>query len=180
MQQRYSAQLVAAQAARQSAQQQRAQVALTALAAQHAALDTAADTLATAVTPAVTPGGARAAAAQAPVVSMLATAGAGYPTGYRRTGQVLTGEASWYGPGFVGSPTASGAPYNPELFTAAMLTVPLGTVVRVSANGRAVSVLVTDRGPYAQGRVLDCSRACSRALGYDGVAQVSIEVLARG
>ena len=59
-----------------------------------------------------------------------------------------------------------------------MLAVPLGTVVRVSANGRSVNVLVNDRGPYAKGRVLDCSRACARILGYDGVAQVAVEVLA--
>jgi rare lipoprotein A len=93
---------------------------------------------------------------------------------------VFTGEASWYGPGFVGRPTASGAPYDPERFTAAMLLVPLGTVVRVStADGRAVTVLVNDRGPYAGGsdRILDMSAAGARVLGYTGVKQVRIEVL---
>jgi rare lipoprotein A len=41
-----------------------------------------------------------------------------------------------------------------------------------------VSCLVNDRGPYVDGRVLDMSRAGSRALGYSGVATVTVEVLA--
>jgi rare lipoprotein A len=91
---------------------------------------------------------------------------------------VLSGLASWYGPGFVGSPTASGSPYDPERLTCAHKALPLGTVLRVSANGRSVSCLLNDRGPYVGPRILDMSRAGSRALGYDGVAEVVIEVLA--
>jgi rare lipoprotein A len=105
-------------------------------------------------------------------------AGSGYPQGYAPTGEVLQGLASWYGPGFVGSPTASGSPYDPERMTCAHKTLRLGTVLRVSANGRAVSCLVNDRGPYVGPRILDLSRAGSRALGFDGVQQVVIEVLA--
>ena len=86
--------------------------------------------------------------------------------------------ASWYGPGFVGSPTASGSPYDPERLTCAHKTMRLGTVIRVSANGRVVSCLVNDRGPYVGPRILDMSRAGSRTLGYDGVQEVVIEVLA--
>ena len=50
----------------------------------------------------------------------------------------------------------------------------------MSANGRAVSCLVDDRGPYVGDRVLDLSRAGSRALGYDGTAEVVAEVLVPG
>ena len=50
--------------------------------------------------------------------------------------------------------------------------------MRVSAGGLAVSCLVNDRGPYVDGRVLDLSRAGSRALGFDGVREVLLEVLA--
>jgi rare lipoprotein A (peptidoglycan hydrolase) len=39
---------------------------------------------------------------------------------------------------------------------------------------------VNDRGPYVPPRILDLSRAGSRALGFDGVQDVVIEVLARG
>ncbi len=63
--------------------------------------------------------------------------------------------------------------------TCAHKTLPLGTVVRVSANGRAVSCLVNDRGPYVGPRILDMSRAGSRALGFDGVQEVVVEVLVR-
>ena len=89
----------------------------------------------------------------------------------------MRGTASWYGPGFVGSPTASGAPYDPEKLTCAHKELPLGTVLRVTGNGRSVSCLVDDRGPYAGDRVLDLSRAGARALGYDGTAEVVAEVL---
>lgn len=188
---RYAEQLAAAEAARASAkaaedqaraqaQADRLRASMTQLAAERTALDTASADLAVAVTPAVTARGRGAQGAEAPLIALAAAAGSGYPQGFRPTGRVLTGEASWYGPGFVGSPTASGAPYNPELMTAAMLAVPLGTMVRLTANGRSVSVVVNDRGPYAKGRVLDCSRACSRLLGYDGTAQMTIEVLTRG
>jgi rare lipoprotein A len=51
--------------------------------------------------------------------------------------------------------------------------------VRVSRDGRAISCLVNDRGPYVGDRILDLSRAGSRALGFDGVAPVSVEVLRR-
>jgi rare lipoprotein A (peptidoglycan hydrolase) len=145
-----------------------------------AALDAASATVTRALTPAQTRRMQRARAQQAPLVALVEASGAGYPGGYAPTGQVLRGPASWYGPGFVGSPTASGWPYDPERLTCAHRTLPLGTLVRVSANRRSVSCLVNDRGPYVPPRILDLSRAGSRALGFDGVQDVVIEVLARG
>ncbi|BBL78396.1 hypothetical protein RxyAA322_02500 [Rubrobacter xylanophilus] len=76
-----------------------------------------------------------------------------------------TGLASWYGPGFAGNPTASGEPYNPYAFTAAHKTLPLGTQLEVSYNGRSVLVTVNDRGPYIPGRELDLSQAAAEYLG---------------
>jgi rare lipoprotein A (peptidoglycan hydrolase) len=166
-------QLVAQQ---QAAQRQADEAAR--LAAARAALDTASATVTRALTPAQTRRSQRAQAAEAPIVALVEAAGSGYPAGYRPTGQVLSGLASWYGPGFVGNPTASGSPYDPERLTCAHKTLPLGTVIRVAANGRAVSCLVNDRGPYVGPRILDMSRAGSRALGFDGVQHVVIEVLA--
>jgi rare lipoprotein A (peptidoglycan hydrolase) len=155
-----------------------------ALGAARATLDDASAAVTSALAPALTPAqtrrSRRAQVDEAPMVELVEAAGAGYPTGYGPTGQVLRGLASWYGPGFVGSPTASGSPYDPERLTCAHTTLPLGTLLRVSANGRSVSCLVNDRGPYVGPRILDMSRAGSRALGYDGVAEVVIEVLAPG
>ena len=174
-------QLAAAYAARaeRDRQARQARVEQDALAAREAQLDamSARATLAVAVD--AGPRG-QAALSRQPLLVRLRAAGGGYPAGYAPTGQVITGESSWYGPGFAGNPTASGAPFDPEQLTCAMLAVPLGTVVRVTnlANDRSVDLLVNDRGPYAGGRVIDASHAGAVALGFSGVAQVRIEVLA--
>jgi rare lipoprotein A (peptidoglycan hydrolase) len=165
-------------AAEQLAAQQQAVDELARLEAQRQALDDVSAAVTAVLTPAQTRRSRAAAQNQAPVLAAVEAAGSDYPRGYVPTGRTITGTASWYGPGFVGNPTASGAPYDPERLTCANKELPLGTVVRVSANGRAVSCLVNDRGPYVGDRVLDMSRAGSRALGYDGLASVVIEVLA--
>ena len=46
--------------------------------------------------------------------------------------KVITGEASWYGPGFYGNRTANGEVYKPGTMTAAHRTLPFGTKVRVT------------------------------------------------
>ncbi len=149
------------------------------LAARRAALDAISRSLSVAVAPAVTARGRRAAAAESPVVALIEQhCCAGSPPGFRSAGRTITGVASWYGPGFVGNPTATGAPYDPERLTAAMLAVPLGTIVRVTTDdGLAVVVLVNDRGPYVDGRVIDLSRAAARRLGFSGLKKVTVEVL---
>lgn len=169
--------LTAAEAAARQLAADAAARALAQLAAQKAALDQVSAQVTRSLTPAQTARGQRALADQAATLALVEAAGQGYPAGYAPSGLVLTGTASWYGPGFVGSPTASGAPYDPERLTCANKELPLGTLVRVSANGRAVNCLVNDRGPYVGDRILDMSRAGSRALAYDGLAQVAIEVL---
>ncbi|CAN5329067.1 hypothetical protein BH24ACT10_BH24ACT10_16780 [soil metagenome] len=149
------------------------------LTAARSSLDAASATATRALTPAQSRRSQRAQGDEAPVVALVEAAGSGYPQGFSPSGTVVRGLASWYGPGFVGNPTASGSPYDPERLTCAHKTVPLGTVLRVSANGRAVSCLVNDRGPYVGPRILDLSRAGSRALGFDGVQEVVVEVLTR-
>ncbi len=91
------------------------------------------------------------------------------------------GVASWYGAQFHGRRTASGERFDMRALTAAHPTLPLATLVRVTnlANGRSVTVRVNDRGPYAQGRLIDLSRASARALGFEaqGTARVRVTVL---
>ncbi|ASG20541.1 septal ring lytic transglycosylase RlpA family protein [Nitrospirillum viridazoti] len=86
------------------------------------------------------------------------------------------GKASWYGREHAGHRTASGEAYDPEGLTAAHRTLPLGTVIEVSAHGQVVQVRVNDRGPFVKGRVLDLSAAAARVLGLDrtGTAVVNI------
>ncbi|MGI8685421.1 MAG: septal ring lytic transglycosylase RlpA family protein [Acidimicrobiales bacterium] len=106
------------------------------------------------------------------------TLGVALPAGLSPTGQRIEGEASWYGPGFNGRPTASGAIYDQEGWTVASKELPLGTLLAVTRGNRRVLLLVNDRGPYVDGRVLDLSAAAARALGLGGVATVSAEVVA--
>jgi rare lipoprotein A (peptidoglycan hydrolase) len=101
----------------------------------------------------------------------------GIPPGLVATGQQLTGPASWYGPGFDGRPTASGAIYDQEGWTCASKELPLGTILLVSENGHQVLLLVNDRGPYVDGWILDLSHAAATALNHPGVGVVTAQVL---
>ena len=86
--------------------------------------------------------------------------------------------ASWYGPGFDGQLTASGEVFDAHGYTAAHNTLPLGTEITVSYAGRAVDVVVNDRGPYSGGRELDLSQGAAEYLGLTaaGVDYVDYEV----
>jgi rare lipoprotein A len=79
---------------------------------------------------------------------------------------------------YVGKPDAGSA------MTAAHLTLPFGTLVRVThaRTHRSVVVRVNDRGPFGRPeRVIDLSTDAARALGIidEGVAPVTLEVLQR-
>ena len=89
-----------------------------------------------------------------------------------------TALASWYGSELAGQLTASGEPFDPYGFTAAHKTMPLGTEITVSYAGRAVDVVVNDRGPYSGGRELDLSQGAAEYLGLTaaGVDYVDFEV----
>ena len=92
------------------------------------------------------------------------------------------GRASWYGDDFQGRETASGENYNKTDLTCAHRSLPLGTLVRVTnlMNHKSVVVRVNDRGPFLASRVIDLSYAAAHFLGFDGTAQVRLDVLRRG
>jgi rare lipoprotein A len=101
-------------------------------------------------------------------------------------GYVEEGYASWYGMqgGKVfehGKATASGKPFDQHALTAAHKTLPLGTRVRVRnlENGRSLVVVINDRGPYIEGRIIDMTLRGARILGFKeaGTAKVRIEAL---
>ena len=98
-----------------------------------------------------------------------------------KSGKTFGGIASWYGSDFHGGETASGVNYDMYTFTAAHRTLPIGTVVKVTdrGNGKSVMVCVTDRGPYAKGRVIDLSYAAANKLNLSsrGVGHVDLEVV---
>lgn len=76
-----------------------------------------------------------------------------------------------------GSRTASGQRLDPSALTAAHRTLPFGTKVRITnkSNGHSVVVTINDRGPFIRGRVIDVTPAGARALGFSGLAQVTLE-----
>ena len=85
-----------------------------------------------------------------------------------------SGIASVYA--YSGERTANGEVAKPSGFTAAHRTLPFGTRVRVTNknNGRSVTVRINDRGPFVRGRVIDLTPAAARALGFNGLAPVSL------
>jgi rare lipoprotein A len=91
-------------------------------------------------------------------------------------GHSFSGVASFYG-NESGSETASGQRFNQNAMTCAHRSLPFGTRLRVSHGGHSVVVTVNDRGPFVRGRVLDLSTAAARALGIEGLGQVTAEVV---
>ena len=91
-----------------------------------------------------------------------------------------TGEASWYGPQHQGKQTASGTAYDQAALTAAHRSLPFGSKVKVTnlANGKSVEVEITDRGPFADNRIIDLSQAAAKALDMieSGTAKVRLEL----
>ncbi len=91
-----------------------------------------------------------------------------------------TGIASWYAPALEGSRTSSGEPYNGGLMTAAHMTLPMNTKVRVTnrLNGHSVILRINDRGPHVPGRLIDLSAAAADSLGMKGgMMRVRVKVL---
>lgn len=103
---------------------------------------------------------------------------------YRGTGKVQSGMASWYGPGFHGRRAADGSRFNQYAMTAAHKTLPFGTIVRVvnKRTNKSCYVKITDRGPYAHGRIIDLSRKAAKTIGLlgSGVAKVTVEIVHKG
>ena len=91
------------------------------------------------------------------------------------------GMASWYGPGFHGKKTASGAIYNMYAMTAAHKSLPFGSKVKVTNlnNNKSVVVKINDRGPFKPGRIIDLSKKANQMISCN-LCKVDVEVLRRG
>ena len=89
-----------------------------------------------------------------------------------------TGKASFYSDEFNGRTTASGEQYNPRELTAAHLTLPFNTKVKVInlENDKSVTVRINDRGPFIKGRIIDLSKAAAKKLDFQdqGVTRVKL------
>lgn len=94
---------------------------------------------------------------------------------------VEEGIASWYGSdddGFSGRPTASGEIFDPDKYTCAHRTLPLGSLVDVRNldNGKHGIFRVNDRGPFIKGRILDLSRKGAEELGFAGQGTARVRI----
>lgn len=94
----------------------------------------------------------------------------------------VSGLASYYSSFFDGRKTANGEVYRNKKFSAAHLTLPLGTWIEVTsrATGRKLRMRVNDRGPYAKKFCLDLSQAAAHYLGVDRAEDryVDIKIIA--
>ena len=96
-------------------------------------------------------------------------------------GEYQTGVASWYGQEFQGNTTASGETFDLNGFTAAHLTLPFGTTIRVTnlKNNKNILLRINDRGPHIAQRLIDVSWAAAKRLGFvqSGTTEVRVEVV---
>lgn len=95
--------------------------------------------------------------------------------------QTETGKASFVSDKLHGLETASGEKYDKFAFSAAHLSLPFGTYVKVTNlwNGKSVVVRINDRGPFAPGRIIDVSMQAAIELQMvtAGVVDVRIETV---
>jgi rare lipoprotein A len=93
------------------------------------------------------------------------------------TASAQSGIASVYS----GGQTANGEVAHASGLTAAHRTLPFGTLVRVTntSTGRSVVVRINDRGPFVGGRIIDLMPAAARAIGMDGLANVTVDVVSK-
>ncbi len=94
---------------------------------------------------------------------------------------VQLGKASWYGAPYHNRTAANGEIYDMNAMTAAHLTLPLNSIVRVTneKTGHSTIVRITDRGPFVEDRIIDLSVAAAKAVDVwrPGTALVKLEVL---
>ena len=90
----------------------------------------------------------------------------------------MSGVASVYS----GGKTANGEHASAGGMTAAHRSLPFGTLVRVTNrhSQRSVVVRINDRGPFVGGRVIDLTPAAAHAIGFSGLAPVTLSVIGRG
>jgi len=92
--------------------------------------------------------------------------------------------ASYYADKFNGRKTANGETYNMYGISAAHISYPFGTIVKVTnlTNGKSVVLKINDRKPDTNGRDIDLSLGAAEKLDMvqSGIAKVRIDVLKWG
>jgi rare lipoprotein A len=110
-----------------------------------------------------------------------ATGGASAPAGpaarAKRARKVHpSGIATWFGPGFYGQRTACGQTLTPAVIGVAHRTLPCGTLVKVSFEGRSLTLPVLDRGTYSRAD-WDLTAGAAQALGITETVRITTRVV---
>jgi len=100
-----------------------------------------------------------------------------------RSGEKRFGKASFYANFFAGRKMADGKIMDPHTNNAASRTLPLGTTAKVTnlETGKSAVVMIQDRGPYVDGRIVDLSPATAEQIGISkrqGIAKVAVTPIA--
>jgi rare lipoprotein A len=123
------------------------------------------------------------ACAAMPAVSAAAatTGGAAAPAAQPKASKSrihTTGIATWFGPGFYGKKTACGQTLTPSVVGVANRTLPCGTLVKVTYNGRALTMPVLDRGPYSHiGADWDLTAGAAQALEVADTVRIATRIV---
>jgi rare lipoprotein A len=100
---------------------------------------------------------------------------------FSQVGYVQEGNASFYGDEFEGRLTASGERYSHLKATCAHVSIPFGSLVKITnlENNKSAIARVNDRGPFVPDRIIDVSKSVAERLGMinKGVVKVRIEVV---
>jgi rare lipoprotein A len=101
-----------------------------------------------------------------------------FSTALAASANAQSGIASVYS----GGRTANGEYAHAGRLTAAHRSLPFGTLVRVThkGTGRSIVVRINDRGPFVGGRIIDLTPAAAHAIGFSGLAPVTVTVVGHG
>jgi rare lipoprotein A len=91
------------------------------------------------------------------------------------------GGAAIYAKRFNGRPMANGRPFDPAANHAAHRHLPFGTIAEVTnlRTGARTTVVISDRGPFTPGRIIDLSPRSAREIGIRDIGRVEIRPVGR-
>jgi rare lipoprotein A (peptidoglycan hydrolase) len=138
--------------------------------------------------------------AQAPVVSLVddtpqaaqtvAKAASGAGKAAAKTGQAAKAapktastkagrqvKVSAYGPGLYGNKTANGTVLRRETVGVAHKSLPLGSKVDITINGKTITAKVIDRGPYVGNRQYDLTEGLIKQFGYSSCSEFGVRTV---
>ncbi|WP_136069154.1 septal ring lytic transglycosylase RlpA family protein [Modicisalibacter radicis] len=101
------------------------------------------------------------------LAALIMAGSAGIAQASGADGKTQRGIASYYSDSLQGASTASGDTFDQQALTAAHPDLPFGTKVLVARadTGQQVEVLINDRGPFVEGRIIDLSKRAAKKLG---------------